>query len=65
MRGLQRRPTGRARRSPLLDETRAGHRSRTAYQIVSMLEGVVQRGTGLTRRGSVGKPVAGKTGTVE
>ena len=34
----------------------------TAYQITSMLEGVVQRGTG-TMLQSVGKPVAGKTGT--
>ena len=34
----------------------------TAYQIVSILEGVVQRGTGSTIR-SVGKPVAAKTGT--
>jgi penicillin-binding protein 1A len=34
----------------------------TAYQIVSMLEGVVQRGTG-ARIGAVGKPLAGKTGT--
>ena len=34
----------------------------TAYQIVSMLEGVVQRGTGI-RIKKVGKPLAGKTGT--
>ncbi|TNE40488.1 MAG: penicillin-binding protein 1A [Alphaproteobacteria bacterium] len=34
----------------------------TAYQIVSMLEGVVQRGTGWRVR-AVGKPIAGKTGT--
>ncbi|MBL8659017.1 MAG: penicillin-binding protein 1A [Rhodospirillales bacterium] len=34
----------------------------SAYQIVSMLEGVVQRGTGKTVS-SVGKPLAGKTGT--
>ncbi|MDO9460316.1 MAG: penicillin-binding protein 1A [Alphaproteobacteria bacterium] len=34
----------------------------TAYQIVSMLEGVVLRGTG-RRVASVGKPLAGKTGT--
>ncbi|MGB0672159.1 MAG: penicillin-binding protein 1A, partial [Rhodospirillales bacterium] len=32
------------------------------YQIVSMLEGVVQRGTG-RRIASIGKPLAGKTGT--
>ncbi len=35
---------------------------RTAYQIVSMLEGVVQRGTGRSIL-AVGKPLAGKTGT--
>lgn len=34
----------------------------SAYQVVSMLEGVVQRGTG-TRVKAVGKPIAGKTGT--
>ncbi|HLA20845.1 MAG TPA: penicillin-binding protein 1A [Pseudolabrys sp.] len=34
----------------------------TAYQITSMMEGVVQRGTGTVVR-EVGKPVAGKTGT--
>ena len=34
----------------------------TAYQITSMMEGVVQRGTGKKLQ-VVGKPVAGKTGT--
>ncbi len=34
----------------------------TAYQIVSMLEGAVQRGTGRSVR-SIGKPIGGKTGT--
>jgi penicillin-binding protein 1A len=34
----------------------------TAYQITSMMEGVVQRGTGTALK-VVGKPVAGKTGT--
>lgn len=34
----------------------------TAYQIASMLEGVVQRGTATQAR-SLGKPVGGKTGT--
>ena len=33
-----------------------------AYQVVSMLQGVVQRGTGRRVR-AVGKPLAGKTGT--
>lgn len=35
---------------------------RTAYQVVSILEGVVQRGTGRSLR-SVGVPLGGKTGT--
>lgn len=34
----------------------------TAYQITSIMEGVVQRGTATVIR-SVGKPIAGKTGT--
>ena len=34
----------------------------TAYQVVSMMEGVVRRGTGVRVR-AVGKPLAGKTGT--
>jgi penicillin-binding protein 1A len=34
----------------------------TAYQMVSIMEGVVQRGTG-TGAKAVGKPLAGKTGT--
>ncbi len=36
--------------------------TRSAYQIVAMLEGVVKRGTGRRLR-KVGKPLAGKTGT--
>lgn len=35
---------------------------RTAYQVVAMLQGVVQRGTGRQIR-TLGKPLAGKTGT--
>ncbi|WP_366657283.1 penicillin-binding protein 1A [Fodinicurvata sp. EGI_FJ10296] len=34
----------------------------SAYQVVSMMEGVIQRGTG-QRLQSIGKPLAGKTGT--
>ena len=34
----------------------------TAYQITSMMEGVVQRGTATVVR-ELGKPIAGKTGT--
>ncbi|MGH6888712.1 MAG: penicillin-binding protein 1A [Rhizomicrobium sp.] len=48
---------------PLLPDTRPQILDpRTAYQIVSLLEGVVQRGTGIVVK-SVGKPLAGKTGT--
>ncbi len=36
---------------------------RTAYQMVSILEGVVRRGTGSAIRRVVDKPTAGKTGT--
>ncbi len=35
----------------------------TAYQMTSILEGVVLRGTAARQRAVVGKPVAGKTGT--
>ena len=48
---------------PLLADSRAQVLDpRTAYQIVSILQGVVQRGTGRSVL-AVGKPVAGKTGT--
>jgi penicillin-binding protein 1A len=48
---------------PLLPDTRRQIIDpRTAYQIVSLLEGVVQRGTGVAVK-AVGKPLAGKTGT--
>jgi penicillin-binding protein 1A len=48
---------------PLLSDTREQIMDpRTAYQIVSILEGVVQRGTGQSVK-AVGKPLAGKTGT--
>jgi penicillin-binding protein 1A len=43
------------RREQVLDVT-------TAYQITSMMEGVVQGGTAIALR-EVGKPIAGKTGT--
>ncbi len=36
---------------------------RTAYQMVSILEGVIQRGTGTRVKKFVDKPIAGKTGT--
>jgi penicillin-binding protein 1A len=51
----QAEPTLIDRREQVLDPM-------TAYQITSMLEGVVIRGTGTIVR-EVGKPVAGKTGT--
>ncbi|MEQ9798029.1 PBP1A family penicillin-binding protein [Parvibaculum sp.] len=48
---------------PELPDNRAQVESpQTAYQMVSMLEGVVQRGTGSAAR-KVGVPLAGKTGT--
>jgi membrane carboxypeptidase/penicillin-binding protein len=38
----------------------------TAYQMVSMLSDVVDRGTGqVVRRAGLGFPVAGKTGTTD
>lgn len=36
----------------------------TSYQLVSMMEGVVQRGTGVRIR-ALGRPLAGKTGTTD
>lgn len=48
---------------PVIPDPRAQIIQRgTAYQVTSMLEGVVQRGTGV-RIKAVGKPLAGKTGT--
>jgi penicillin-binding protein 1A len=48
---------------PLIEDTREQVLDpQTAYQIVSLLEGVVQRGTGRSVL-AVGKPLAGKTGT--
>src|SRR5438045_2423310 len=46
----------------LLDKREQVLDSMTAYQITSMLEGVVLRGTATVVR-EVGKPIAGKTGT--
>ena len=48
---------------PLLPDTRETVADpRTAYQVVHLLEGVVERGTGGKVK-AVGKPLAGKTGT--
>lgn len=48
---------------PDLPDTRAQVADpQSVYQIISILEGVVQRGTGRSIR-SIGKPLAGKTGT--
>lgn len=47
----------------LLDDREQVIDPRTAFQMVSMLEGVVTRGTGSAVRRVVDKPVAGKTGT--
>ena len=46
----------------LSDEREEVLSPQTAYQIVSMLEGAVKRGTGRSIN-SIGKPLAGKTGT--
>lgn len=46
----------------LLDEREQVLDPMTAYQITSMMEGVVKRGTGTIVQ-AVGKPIAGKTGT--
>lgn len=51
----QAEPTLIDRREQVLDPM-------TAYQITSMMEGVIQRGTATVVR-EVGKPIAGKTGT--
>jgi penicillin-binding protein 1A len=48
---------------PIIPDTRKAVTSpASAYQIVSMLQGVVERGTG-RRIKALGKPLAGKTGT--
>ncbi|MEI9931997.1 MAG: penicillin-binding transpeptidase domain-containing protein [Rhizomicrobium sp.] len=53
----------RGQSEPLLEDTREQIIDpRTAFQIVSLLQGVVQRGTGRSIL-AVGKPLAGKTGT--
>jgi penicillin-binding protein 1A len=46
----------------LIDEREQVLDPMTAYQVTSMMEGVVQRGTA-TKVREVGKPIAGKTGT--
>ena len=52
-----------AARIPVLPDTREQiSNPKTTYQIVSMLQGVVLRGTGQRIR-TIGKPLAGKTGT--
>ncbi|HEY1708691.1 MAG: penicillin-binding protein 1A [Rhizomicrobium sp.] len=56
-------PTWHDQEEPMLPDTREQIIDpRTAYQIVSLLEGVVQYGTGVSVK-AVGKPIAGKTGT--
>ena len=53
----------RNQEEPLLPDDRPTVLSpQTSYQVVSLMEGVVLRGTGATVA-SVGKPLAGKTGT--
>jgi penicillin-binding protein 1A len=54
---------GPTTREPMLTDDRERVLEATvAYQITSMMEGVIERGTGVGAR-SIGKPVAGKTGT--
>jgi penicillin-binding protein 1A len=49
--------------TPVLPDTRGQVADPgSAFQIVTMMEGVVQRGTGVAVK-AVGKPIAGKTGT--
>ncbi|MEG9863081.1 MAG: penicillin-binding protein 1A [Parvularculales bacterium] len=55
-------PSGDATPPLLPDQRRRVTSNATAYQMVSMLEGVVSRGTG-RRIGNLGLTVAGKTGT--
>jgi penicillin-binding protein 1A len=58
-------PVWHGQEEPLLPDTREQIIDpRTAYQIVSMLQGVVQRGTAAYSVGAqINKPLAGKTGT--
>lgn len=58
-------PSWHGQQEPLLPDTREQIIDpRTAYQIVSMLQGVVQRGTAAYSVGAqINKPLAGKTGT--
>jgi penicillin-binding protein 1A len=49
--------------APVIPETREQVADPdSAYQVVTMMEGVVQRGTGVAVK-AVGRPIAGKTGT--
>ena len=62
-RGCERRRHGDNQPEPtLVDKREQVIDPMTAYQITSMMEGVVQRGTATVVR-EVGKPIAGKTGT--
>ena len=57
------RPAGHDQPEPeLIDNAEQVLDPMTAYQITSMMEGVVQRGTGVTVS-ELGRPIAGKTGT--
>lgn len=53
---------GLAAGAPILGSVEPIADPRSIYQIISMLRGVVQQGTGYTV-GQLGKPIAGKTGT--
>jgi len=57
-------PTWRGQREPEIPDIRErAIGAASAYQLVSMLRGVVQRGTGARIGRAIAKPLAGKTGT--
>jgi penicillin-binding protein 1A len=47
----------------LVDERKQIADPASIYQLINMMEGVVQRGTGFPVAGGLGRPIAGKTGT--
>ena len=62
LRRLRRRRLAGPGRAQIVDNSEQVLDPMTAYQMVSMLQGVVERGTGTAAK-AIGKPVAGKTGT--
>jgi penicillin-binding protein 1A len=47
----------------LVDERKQIADPASVFQLINMMEGVVQRGTGYPVAGNLGRPIAGKTGT--